>query len=601
MKRGLIFFLSFKLFIVFGTFSSHAKGELKYRIAMPLAHTHYFEVEVLLNNYEQNYVDFKMPAWTPGSYLIREFAKNVESFRVFEADKKTPVECRKINKNTWRVVHNKGKEIMIQYRVYAFEGNVRMSYLDEEHAFIMANTLLMYVDDLRDNSLMLELDYPEEWTSISTSLPKMSGKKNTFYVPNYDILVDSPIEIGTHEKIEFDAAGIPHELAIVGRAEYNKDKIVRDLTKLIESATAIFEENPNEKYTFIVHATNSRGGGLEHQSSSVLNVDRWAFSRKGSYKSFLSLAAHEYLHLWIVKRLLPAELEKIDFDKEVYTDLLWVMEGFTSYFEEKIMLACGFYSDHEFINNMLSSMSQIKNTPGSGEQSVAESSFDAWIKFYRKNENSTNNQVSYYNKGMVIGALLDIEVISGSEGKHNLNDVIRQLYHQFYKKKNKGIICGDLRKITEKLSGKNLSDFFENYIYGTMDLNNERYLHLAGIGLIETNPAIISKTLGFTFENNGAELIVNSVIRGGSGYENGINSGDELIALNGYRVNHKNYHTILNHLKIGDSLAVLINRDGIIIEKLLDVRKDHSVSYTYEILKNRSELQEKVYSTWLQK
>ncbi|MCG8311460.1 MAG: PDZ domain-containing protein [Cytophagales bacterium] len=602
MKRILILIFWIGVFAIDAhAFFLAAKGTLEYRISMPNPHTHYFEVEILLKNYDQNFVDFKMPVWTPGSYVVREFSKNVEAFKAFDADDGSPLEFRKINKNTWRVAHKKNDHISIQYKVYAFEGKVRMSFLDEDHAFIMANTLIMYVEDLMESSSVLHLSYPEDWKSVSTSLSKINGQQDTYYVPNYDILVDSPIGIGNHKIINFIAAEIPHEIAMIGHAEYNKDKLVRDLAKIVESSTSIFGENPNEKYTFIVHATGSRTGGLEHQSSTVLNVNRWTFSNTSSYNSFLALAAHEYIHLWIVKRLIPVELEKIDYDKEVYTDLLWVMEGFTSYFEEKVMLKCGFYSEEKFIHNMLSAMSKIRNTPGSKVQSVAESSFDAWIKFYRKNENSQNNQISYYTKGMVLAALLDIGIIAGSDGQYSLDDVMSQLYYQFYKKKGRGISGNDMKRALERAGGNDLSDFFEDYIYGTTDLDNEKYLHLAGLGLIETNGALNSKSIGVSLKQIGDRLIVNSVIRGGSADENGLNTGDELIAINNYRINTANYSVILNHFKIGDRIRMLISRDGLILEKELEVKKDDTVNYTYELLDNRTKQQEKVYKTWLGK
>ncbi|MCK5105039.1 MAG: M61 family metallopeptidase, partial [Cyclobacteriaceae bacterium] len=373
----------------------------------------------------------------------------------------------------------------------------------------------------------------------------------------------------------------------------------RDLTKIVETATEIFEENPNEKYTFFVHHSDHGSGGLEHLNSTALGVSRWTYTNPKSYNYFLSLAAHEYFHLWMVKRLKPIEFDFINYDQETYTDLLWVMEGITSYFEEKIMLRSGFHDVNRFINNLLSAMSKIQNTPGAGVQSVAEASFDAWIKYYKRNENSDNNQISYYNKGMILGALLDLEIIDGSEGEKSLDDVINQLYYQFYKKKGRGIVAKDLKKAAEKASGRDLNDFFSDYVYGTKDLDNEKYLHSAGIGLIEINNSRNARSIGVKFkqENNG--LYVTSLIRGGSAYDNGIYVGDELISINSYRIYTHNLNSLLNQFKIGEKVTFLINRKGIVKSIELDIRKDEMVSYTYEILDNRTRLQEKVYKTWI--
>lgn len=600
MKRGIFIFLLITSVTTFSFgFSLSARGAMEYFVSAPEPHTHYFEVAIHLKNYHGEFVDFKLPVWTPGSYLVREYAKNVEGFAAYSSHNK-PLNFHKVNKNTWRVEKEHEKEVIINYRVYSFEGNVRMSYLDENHAFIMANTLLMYVDDLMDSSSILHLTFNDSWTSVSTSLSKIGNSGNSFYVPNYDILVDSPIEIGTHDIIEFEAAGVPHEVAMVGGMGYDKTQLVHDLTKIIVSATSIFNENPNEKYTFIIHA-NKRSGGLEHISSTVLGVDRWSFANQRLYENFLGLAAHEYFHLWLVKRLKPVELEKLDYDKEIYTDLLWVMEGFTSYFEEKIMLDCGFYSEQRFINNILAEMAKVQNTPGSREQSVAEASFDAWIKFYRGNENSENSQISYYNKGLVLGALLDLVIISGSKGEQSLDDVMADLYHEFYKQKGKGINSDDLKNASGQASKKELSGFFDDYVFGTKDIEYEKFLLLAGLQLVETNSNLNGKSLGAKLSDEGGRLIIKSVERDGSAFDSGLSVGDELISINDYRVDRSNVQRIINLLKVGDQVKVLLSRNGMIMEKELDIRKDDSVRYSYEILDQRTKLQVKVYKTWLGK
>ena len=601
MKRGLIFMV-WACILISGLDTNliYANGSIEYAVSISEPQTHYFEVEIQLKNFNGDYVDFKMPVWTPGSYLVREFAKNVEGFEAYLLEDSIPANVHKTNKSTWRIELNKYKDVVIKYRVYAFEGLVRMSYLDEDHAFVMANTLLMYVDELKDSSSILKLSYPDTWKSISTSLFKVQGAENKFYVPNYDVLVDSPIEIGNHDIITFTASGVPHEVAIVGNAEYDKGQLIRDLTKIIDSATSIFEDNPNEKYTFIVQ-TDKRSGGLEHMSSTVLGVDRWAFTSQRLYNDFLALAAHEYFHLWLVKRLKPVEFDELDYDREVYTNLLWVMEGFTSYFDEKLMLYCNFNSKQRFINNILAEMAKIQNAPGSQVQSVSDASFDAWIKYYRKNENFMNSQVSYYTKGMVLGALLDLEIINGSEGEQSLDDVMAALYHQFYKQKGKGIRSDDLKRAAEHASNSDLSVFFADYVFGTKDLDYEKYLLLAGIKLDEINGSVNAKTIGAGLNDEGGKLIVKSIVRDGSAFENGLSVGDELISINDYRVNKSNVNRIINLQKVGDKANFLLNRSGIILEKELDIRKDDSVRYTYEILDGRTKLQEKVYNAWLGK
>jgi predicted metalloprotease with PDZ domain len=601
--RNVLRFCTLLIFLLpgVGLAENVTSGSLEYYVSMSKPHTHYFDVEIRLKNYKKDAVELKIPVWTPGSYLIREYAKNVERFQVYDASDGRAIPFRKKNKNTWQFELKGLKEIVIKYSVYANAGSVRMSYIDDSHAFIMANTLLMYVEDLRDNSSILKLEIPEKWEHISTSLSKIEGQNGAYFIPNYDILVDSPIEIGNHDIVRFEAAGVPHEIAMHGRVEYNPEKLKRDITKIVETSTEIFGENPNEKYVFIVHNTSKRGGGLEHMSSTVLGVNRDYYSNDYSYNSFLSLVAHEYIHLWLVKRIKPVELERLDYDKEMYTDLLWVMEGFTSYLEEKVMLRAGFYDKNQFLNNMVNNMANQRNLAGAKIQSVADASFDAWIKFYRKDNNSSNTQVSYYSKGMLLGALMDLEIIRGSAGEHSLDDVMNTLYYKFYKKKGKGITAKDLKIEAEKIGKIDLDGFFKNYVYGTEELNNEQYLHYAGIGLIETNSDVNSRKIGVNAQNERGKLIISSIESGSSAFDGGLNIGDELIAINDYRLSEYNYKDIISKFKINEKVRILFARDGLIDERQIEIRHDNTVAYTYEILDNLTKQQKMVFDAWLNK
>lgn len=425
--------------------------------------------------------------------------------------------------------------------------------------------------------------------------------KHAFYIPNYDILVDSPIEIGNHEVISFEAAGVPHEVVMYGATDYNPEQIKRDLTKIVESATAIFGENPNEKYIFFLHHGERDAGGLEHMNSTVLGLSRWAYQYKNSYDHFLALAAHEYFHLWMVKRLKPVELEHLDYDRENYTDMLWLMEGITSYYDQKIMLRAGFYDETEFLNNLLDEMSDVKNTPGSRVQSLTEASFDAWIKYYRRDENSNNSQISYYTKGTIIGALLDLKIISSSGGKYSLDDVVYQLYHQFYKKEEKGLTGDDFKKAAEQAVGSSLDQFFDDYVYGTTDLDNEKYLKLAGIELIDLNQTINDKSIGIWYSASACGLEVSQVIRNSSAFDNGLNVGDELIAVDDYRINEENFDQLISRYKVGDRATFTISRNGIVRSISLEIRKNTSVDYSFEMTKNPGKQQEKTYKVWMGK
>jgi predicted metalloprotease with PDZ domain len=594
---------SLSIILIFQIMSAKmlANPTIEYFVSMPQPHTHYFEVEVVLRHYQGDFVDFKLPVWTPGSYLIREFAKNVEGFQAIRGTGGRAIPFFKINKNTWRVQHNSAENLTIKYAVYANDGSVRMSYLDDDHAFIMANTLLVYVDDLKKNSCVLHLDKPYKWRHISTSLNVLPGLAHSFIAPSYDVLVDCPLEIGNHEIITFEAAGIPHEIAMFGRANYDSERLKSDFTRIVDCATAIFDENPNKKYVFIVHNTDKRQGGLEHESSTVLGVNRDIYNDTYTYNNFLSLAAHEYFHLWLVKRLKPKALEPIDYDSEMYTDMLWVMEGFTSYFEEKIMFRAGFHDENQFLHNLLHALSTVQNTPGNRVQSVAESSMDAWIKAYRKDENSQNTQISYYTKGMLLGAMLDLSIIHHSKARQSLDDVVKHLYHEFYKTKRAGITNDDLKSALEKTGNINLDLFYSEYVYGTSELDFAKFLDYAGIQLIDVNEGKEINRLGATLSEENGRVIIHTVLRGGASHDSGLSPGDELISIDSYRVDMGNLQGILNQYNSHDSVSVIYSRDGLVSERKVVIRKDASVAYTHKISNNKSRQQDAVFKAWLRK
>ncbi len=573
--------------------------QLSYLVSMPAPHSHYFEVETTLLGYQKEFADFKMPVWTPGSYLIREYPKNVEGFEALDGNTGLPVRVEKTSKNCWRVRHQGAGKVIIKYKVYAFDGSIRMSYLDESHAFIMANTLLMYIDDLRWNGVKITLNIPEGWKQVSTALEAVAGESYTYRAANYDELVDSPIEVGNHEVVRFKAAGVDHEIAMYGQTNHDSEQLIRDFSRIIETATSIFGENPNKRYVFIVHNTGKRQGGLEHTSSTVLGLPRSAYDTGEAYLNFLNLVAHEYFHLWMVKRLKPIEFDTIDYDKEVYTDLLWVMEGLTSYYDEKIMLRAGFYDEHRFISNLLHSLAVVNNTPGAAVQSVAESSFDAWIKAYRKDENSENTQISYYTKGLVIGAMLDLAIISNSNGKSSLDDVVRYLYSEFYKKKGIGISAGDFKTAAETIGNFSLDEFYNDYVYGTKPLEIKKYLADAGI-FLQQSEGSDSNDFGALLEQKEGNVMIKSIARGGAAYQAGFSAGDELISLHNQRAKFENFRVLFNQFTPGQTVKVVYSRDGLVGERTIVVEKDKRIGYSYSFVTSSSKNQKMVYKKWLE-
>ena len=397
MKSGLFNFLFSIVFMTVSAETLEAAARINYRVSFSEPQAHYADVEMRISGLRQQTLDLKMPVWAPGSYLVREFARNVETFAVRGNENKV-LSSGKINKNTWRIQLGNSHEITVTYRVYAFEISVRTSFIDASHAFLSPTGIFMYPDGQIDQPLTVEIEPAENWKKISTGLDAVRGKANTFYAPDFDILYDSPIEVGNQDTFGFSAAGVEHEVAMYGGGNYDKARLARDMALLVETETAIFGENPNKRYVFIVHNFQSGGGGLEHLNSTVLGAKRTGYAHEETYKDFLSLVAHESFHLWNVKRLRPKALGPFNYDQENYTSDLWISEGFTAYYDNMILRRSGFYSPERYLQVLSGDIGTVENQPGNKIQALSEASFDAWIKYYRPNENSRNATVSYYTK-----------------------------------------------------------------------------------------------------------------------------------------------------------------------------------------------------------
>ncbi|PCJ28049.1 MAG: peptidase M61 [Flavobacteriales bacterium] len=562
-------------------------ANISYEVSMPEPHTHYYNVKMNVTDYQKDYFDVQMPVWSPGSYLVREFAKGVEGLTA--TFNKKMLRAEKINKNTWRIYAEKAKNVVVNYKVYAFELSVRTSFVDASHAYFNGTSMFMFIDELRNIPHNLTIIPFKEWKKVSTSLPKLKGSKGFQYqAPDYDILVDSPVEIGNQETFDFTSAGVLHHVAMYGKGNYDVETLKVDMAKITQACTDVFGFNPNKEYTFIIHNLTRGSGGLEHLSSTTLEVNRWTYEGS-AYKGFLSLVAHEYFHLWNVKRIRPKALGPFDYNNENYTSLLWVMEGFTSYYDELLLYRAGFYDEETIMRKFKGSINNIENQPGNKVQPVAHSSFDAWIKAYRPNENSYNTTISYYSKGSVVANMLDLMIINNTKGKKNLDNVMQYLYNEYYKKQGRGFTPDEMKKTLEIVSGLNMDAFFEKYINGTQSFDYKTIFGYAGL----TVEIVENKDPSLGISQSGNKI--RKVYRGSSAYIGGLNANDEILAIDGFRVKG-NINDFIDAKKVGDNISVLISRDNIIQTISFPLLEKGSTRY---FIFNDSEKKNNVHQKWL--
>ena len=565
--------------------------EVNYKLGMSKPNNHYFQVEMNVSGLNDASIVVKMPVWAPGSYLVREFSKNLNA--VYATDEKGVArEVKKLTKNSWEINTKDAKSISIKYDVYAFELSVRTSFLDDSHGYLNGTSVFMYLDGHQDLKGKLAITPHEKFKKITTAL-KSEGN-NTFSFSNYDQLVDCPIEIGNHITFQFEAGGVNHTVAMYGEGNYDIPTLQKDMARIVEAETKAMGENPNKDYVFIIHNVTDPSGGLEHKNSTTLEVNRWTYMGD-DYLGFLSLVAHEYFHLWNVKRIRPKELGPFNYDEENYTDLLWVMEGFTSYYDELFLRRAGYYTADEYLNKIIGTINYVENSVGNKMQPVAHSSFDAWIKAYRPTENSGNTTISYYSKGQILAVILDLYIIQKFKAEKCLDDFMQRLYKDFYLKNDVGFTEEEFQATLESFLGEDMDWFFSNYVYGTETPDYKKYFEYVGLSFYNSDDSV-KPFLGV--KASGSErLVITGITAGSAAEEQGLSVNDEIIAINGYRVNQADFEKYVKILVPGDKFEILISRDNVM--KTYQVEMGGKASKKYIFKPDFNDDNRKLFDYWL--
>src|ERR1051325_4212883 len=591
--------------------------DISFTVAMPRPHTHLLEVDVAVKRTANGPQEEQliMPVWTPGSYLVREFARHVQDFNATDAAGQ-PLKWEKTNKDTWRITTNGVREWHARYRVYANELSVRTSELNSGHAFWNNANILMYLDGYLKSPSTVHVLAPDVW-KVATGLPAVLGQKNTFRAENFDVLYDSPFEVSNFKTLIFNVKGVAHRIVIDGEGNYDPERMRRDVQKIVETEADLMGEIPYHDYTFILHLRG--GGGLEHLNSAALGYPRFGFrvadgdrstsaapnatAGQPDYRGFLSLVAHEFFHLWNVKRIRPDALGRFEYTQEKNKNKRWVAEGITDYYADVALRRAGLISETEYLNGQARAMQALQDTPGRLEQSAEESSFDAWIKYYGQDENSVNSQVSYYEKGALLGLLLDLEIRKRTANAKSLDDVMRYLYTEYYKKsRNYGPV--DFQKACELMAGSSLDEFFSRYVRGKAELDYNAALEAAGLRL-EIVPAGASGRasdrifFGADLTQAGDRLMVERVYAGSPAYEQGLNFGDQIVAIDNMRVTRDFLSARLAEKKPGDMITLTIFRFDELSTMLIKLGPGREGTFRIVPLTTQTEVQKRTYRDWL--
>jgi predicted metalloprotease with PDZ domain len=550
--------------------------QLHYQVAMPKPESHLFEVTLRVSGLAQldtATLDLKMPVWTPGSYLVREYARHLQNFTAVAHPEGTeaeavPLKWHKQGKNHWQIQTQGYATVTLHYQIYAYELSVRTNHLDSSHGYFNGAALFFYVPGHEKTPLTVTIVPPRLTWEVSTALPPVAGQPHTFLAADFDTLVDSPFEIGSHPVYTFEVQGKPHQLAVWGTGNLDPERLIADIQKLIHCEAEIFCGLPYDRYLFLLHLSAQGFGGLEHKDSCSLIYQRFGFRRPEKYHRLIQLVAHEFFHLWNVKRIRPKGLEIFDYEQENYTPSLWFSEGTTSYYDLAIPYRAGIYDTAAYLSALSKEISRYLTTPGRNVQPLSESSFDAWVKLYRPDANSPNAQISYYLKGEMVSLLLDL-LIRARHGNHrSLDDVLRQLWQQFGKPEI-GFTPEQLQQTIETIAETQLSHFFDRYLHSTEELPFDDFLAPFGLRLQPGGTEAEPPFLGLNLKTEAGRDVVKFVESGSPAQKAGIAPGDELLAIEGIRVSADQLSERLRDFRSGDTVQLtFFHQDALQIQSV---------------------------------
>ncbi len=551
-----------------------------YHVALPNPQNHYFDVTLTVEQWSSPDLNLKMPVWTPGSYLVREFERHLQEFIAHDPTTGETLKTTKLSKNHWQIATNDCSTVRIFYRVYANSLSVRTNHLDASHGYFNGAALFCFLPGYESLPIRLQITLPHDRWQITTPLPAIAGMKQTFWAEDFDTLVDSPVEMGTHRYLGFEVLGKHHAFAIWGEGNLDTDQLLIDTRKIIQTEADLFDGLPYNNYTFLLHLSSEGYGGLEHKNSCTLNYGRFNFREPEKYQRFLQLVAHEFFHLWNIKRIRPKALETFDYNQENYTPSLWFAEGTTSYYDLVIPLRAGIYDGKVFLGHLSKEITRYLTTPGRLVQPLAESSFDAWIKLYRRDSNSDNSQISYYLKGELVTLLLDLIIRDRHQNQHSFDDVLRLMWQDFGQSEI-GFTPEDLEQRITRIAGLDLGDFFQRYLYSTEELPLDDYLNRFGL---EIKPVYEEKLpyLGIKVQSEKGIEVIKFVASGSPAAQAGLDAEDQLLAMNGIRVSTEQLNDRLKDYRADDMIQLTVfHQDRL---STVDVRLASPQASSYEVV-----------------
>jgi predicted metalloprotease with PDZ domain len=600
-----------------------SKSFIHYQVSMEEAFSHLFNITCHVNVRGHEKLVVSLPSWIPGSYLIRDFAKNIVQIKAFCGGKE--LQMQKLDKDSWSV-QTSGKPITVYYQIYARDLSVRTAFLDQFRAFFNGTSLFIRIHGLESKKHVVSISKPEwldenkNW-KVATSMPQSHLDQfgfGDYTSASYDALIDHPFEISEFLQSSFRVQGVRHDVVVVGCPHANIRKICNDLKLIVKTQIKFWGELPVDRYTFLINAVSDGYGGLEHSHSTALICSKLDLPTgtdeniDDNYLRFLGLCSHEYFHLWNVKRLKPEKFSPYDLTRENYTELLWAFEGITSYYDDLMLCRAGLIDANRYLNLLAKTITTVKKTRGQSKQTLAESSYYAWTKFYKQDESAINTIVSYYTKGSLAALSLDLHLRKKTKGRTSLDTVMRALWKK-YGRTGIGIPEDGIEAVAAEVSGLNLKIFFDQTIRSTQQLPLKNLLSHAGIELhftapqnaldsggvinepTNTNRQKIKHDLGFTYTDTPSGLRVKQVFDNSAAQRSGLAPQDMIVAFNRTRPSKNNVQRIVDLEKKNTSIPIHIFRDDVLHKlqfKIEPAQRDTAYLHSYSS-------ENSIFSAWL--
>ncbi len=619
--------LAVTLLLLLAAPSRGADDPIVYRVGLDRPQTQMVRIEMRIPDVRSDALTLHLPVWRPGRYEILDFASGVRNVSARDASTGDPRPVAKTEKSTWVVATGGADTIDITYDLYANEIGDRTRHVDDTHAFLSGSSVFMYTPARRNDPLIVEIDAPDGWR-IATGLEPVAGRDDAVRAPNYDVLVDSPLEIGLHDRFAFEYEGRTHEVVAwpPGRLGLFEDQLLDDLEAIVRTQTAIFESAPYERYVFLIHIGGGGGGGTEHLNSTIMQTGRGTFENRSRYQRFLGLASHEMFHTWNVKSLRPAGIHPYDYQGENYTTLLWVAEGTTSYYDDLTLARAELISADRYLDMLGGQLAAVRTRPGGNVQNLEMSSFDAWVKYNHRSPDDVNSETSFYSRGAQASFLIDLFVRRASEGRASLDDVMRDLYKRF-PLSGPGFTAADFEQTVSAFARADATPLFDAVVRGTGVFDYTEALDWIGLELVQTPRERTDRPkpdddgdgegdddgddetdteapedaayLGLDLRDDDGRTMVRSVRADGPAYEAGINAGDEIVAINRRRLSAGELRARLRRLDIGEPIRLSIFRRDELREIFITPIARADASWKLRRVKDPTDAQRANYESWM--